>query len=112
MASAALHGMFKEALRVRVKIALGTDAGVEPHGQNAKEFGFMVAGGMPPSDALLAGTASAAELLGVADKVGTLEKGKLANIVAVRGDPLQDIHLTEQVVFVMKEGAIVKTVKP
>ena len=112
MASAALHGMFKEAIRIGVKIALGTDAGVEPHGQNAKEFGFMVAGGMPPSDALLAGTVSAAELLGVADKVGTLEKGKLANIVAVRGDPLQDIHLTEQVVFVMKEGTIVKAVKP
>lgn len=110
-ASAALQNMFQSAVRIGVKIALGTDAGVEPHGQNAREFGLMVGGGMPPADALRAGTSAAADLLGVADKLGTIEKGKLASIVAVPGNPWQDIYQTERVFFVMKEGVVVKNVR-
>ena len=88
---------------------LGTDAAVFPHGQNAKEFKLMVDLGMPAIDALRAGTSSDADLLGIAQKVGTLEKGKLADIIAVPGDPTTDITATERVSFVMKEGKIVKS---
>ena len=91
-----------------VKIAFGTDAAVFPHGQNAKEFKLMVDLGMPPIDALRSATSVDAELLGIAQKVGTLEKGKLADIIAMPGDPTADITATERVSFVMKEGKIVK----
>ena len=100
--------MFRNAVKLGVKIALGTDAGVYPHGQNAKEFKLMVDLGMAPIDALRAGTSADAELLGIAAKVGTLEKGKLADVVAMPGDPTTDITATERVSFVMKEGKIVK----
>src|SRR6478736_5348659 len=107
-AGAARTEMFRNAVKLGVKIALGTDAGVYPHGQNAKEFKLMVDLGMTPIDALRAGTSSDADLLGVSAKVGTLEKGKLADIVAMPGDPTADITATERVSFVMKEGKIVK----
>ncbi|HEV8431824.1 MAG TPA: amidohydrolase family protein [Thermoanaerobaculia bacterium] len=104
----AMFGMFRNAVNAGVKIALGTDSAVSPHGQNAHEFGLMVDNGMTPAAALRAGTQSAATLLGVIDRVGTLETGKLADIVAVPGNPLDDIHATEHVTFVMKDGAIIK----
>jgi imidazolonepropionase-like amidohydrolase len=107
-AGSARTEMFRNAVKLGVKIALGTDAGVYPHGQNAKEFKLMVDLGMPPIEALRAGTSSDAELLGISAKVGTLEKGKLADIVAMPGDPTTDITATERVSFVMKEGKIVK----
>src|SRR5438067_7397449 len=107
-AGAARSEMFRNAVKIGVKIALGTDAAVYPHGQNAKEFKLMVDLGMPAIDALRAGTSSDADLLGIAQKVGTLEKGKLADIVAIPGDPTADITATERVSFVMKEGKIVK----
>jgi imidazolonepropionase-like amidohydrolase len=91
-----------------VRISFGTDAAVFPHGQNAKEFKLMVDLGMSPMDALKSATANDAELLGIAQKVGTLEKGKLADVIAVPGDPTADITTTERVSFVMKEGRIIR----
>ena len=99
--------MFRTALRVGVPIAFGTDSGVSPHGMNAMEFGLMTDLGMAPSAALLAGTREAAKLLGVDGDSGTLEVGKRADIVAVPGNVLQNIHATEHPVFVMKGGVIV-----
>ncbi len=108
-AAAAAHGnMFKTALRVGVPIAFGTDAGVFPHGMNAQEFGLMTDLGMSPAAALLAGTRDAARLLGVEAEVGTLEAGKVADVVAVPGNALTDIHATEHPVLVMHLGRIVK----
>ncbi|HEY1434661.1 MAG TPA: amidohydrolase family protein [Thermoanaerobaculia bacterium] len=105
--------MFRRAVKSGVKIAFGTDSAVSPHGLNAQEFGFMVALGMTPAAALRTAGPSAADLLGLADRVGTLESGKEADIVAVPGDPLKDIHLTEKVLFVMKGGKVFKnTAKP
>jgi imidazolonepropionase-like amidohydrolase len=101
--------MFRNALQLAVKIAFGTDAGVFPHGQNAKEFKLMVELGMPPIDALRSATSVDAELFGISAKVGTLEKGKLADIIAMPGDPIHDITATERVFFVMKEGKILKS---
>ena len=109
---AAIHSTFQRALAKGVKIGLGTDAGVYPHGRNAEEFHQMVDLGMKPVDALKAGTSADAELLGLADKIGTLESGKLADIVAVPGDPTQNIRQTEHVFFVMKEGIIFRNEKP
>ena len=107
-AMAARSEMFRNAVKMGVRISFGTDAAVFPHGQNAKEFKLMVDLGMSPIDALKSATASDAELLGIAQKVGTLEKGKLADVIAVPGDPTADITATERVSFVMKEGKIVR----
>jgi imidazolonepropionase-like amidohydrolase len=107
-AIAARDVMFRKALAKHVKIGLGTDAAVYPHGRNAGEFRLMVSLGMPPTDALRAGTSVDAELLGVSDRLGSLEAGKLADIVAVPGNPIQDIRQTEHVFFVMKEGVVYK----
>jgi imidazolonepropionase-like amidohydrolase len=107
-AGAARSEMFRNALKLGVKIGLGTDAAVFPHGENAKEFKLMVDLGMAPMDALRAGTGADAELLGISAKVGTLEKGKLADVVAMPGDPTQDITATERVSFVMKDGKIIR----
>jgi imidazolonepropionase-like amidohydrolase len=104
--------MFRNAVKMGVKISFGTDAAVFPHGQNAKEFKLMVDLGMPPIEALRSATATTAELLGIAQKVGTLEKGKLADIIAMPGDPTADITATERVSFVMKEGKIVRNGPP
>jgi imidazolonepropionase-like amidohydrolase len=98
--------MFQHAVKIGVPLALGTDAAVEPHGLNAREFSLMVKNGLSPAQALIAGTANAADLLGVADQVGTLAAGKSADIVAVPGNPLVDMTATEHAVFVMKEGKI------
>jgi imidazolonepropionase-like amidohydrolase len=100
--------MFRNAVKLGVKIGLGTDAAVYPHGMNAKEFKLMVDLGMPPIEALRSATSVDAELFGLSAKLGTLEKGKLADIIAIPGDPTQDITVTERVSFVMKEGKIVK----
>jgi imidazolonepropionase-like amidohydrolase len=111
-AGAARTEMFRNAVKMGVKISFGTDAAVFPHGQNAKEFKLMVDLGMTPIDALKSATANDAELLGLAQKVGTLEKGKLADIVAVPGDPTADITATERVSFVMREGKIIRNGPP
>jgi imidazolonepropionase-like amidohydrolase len=104
--------MFRNAVKMGVKISFGTDAAVFPHGQNAKEFKLMVDLGMPPIDALKTATANAADLFGVGQKLGTLEKGKLADVIAMPGDPTADITATERVSFVMKEGKIIRNGPP
>jgi imidazolonepropionase-like amidohydrolase len=101
--------MMRRAIRSGVKIAFGTDSGVGPHGSNAGEFALLVARGMTPAQALKTAGPAAAELLGLAAEIGTLEKGKQADIVAVPGDPLADIRVTERVVFVMKGGEVAKS---
>ncbi len=101
-----LHQTVTKAVAMQLKIALGTDAGVYPHGKNAGEFAQMVSCGMKPIDALKAGTSVDAELIGVADRTGTLEPGKLADIVATPGNPADDIKVTEHVIFVMKDGRV------
>ena len=106
VSAAALHS-FRAALDAGVKIAFGTDAGVFPHGLNARELAVMVKHGMKPVDALRAATTSAALLLGVSDR-GTIAPSKLADIIAVRGNPLDDIKTMENVVFVMKGGVVFK----
>ena len=100
--------MFRNALKMGIKISFGTDAAVFPHGQNAKEFALMTGLGMTPIDALRTATSNDAELLGIAQKAGTLEKGKLADIIGMPGDPTADITATERVSFVMKEGKIIR----
>src|SRR6478752_8113292 len=107
-ATAARSEMFRNAVKMGIKISFGTDAAVFPHGQNAKEFALMTGLGMTPIDALKSATANDADLLGIAQKVGTLEKGKLADIIAMPGDPTSDITETEHVSFVMKEGKIIR----
>src|SRR5216110_2772865 len=107
-AGAARSEMFRNAVKMGVKIALGTDAGVLPHGDNAKEFALMVGLGMRPIDALRSGTSNDADLLGIGQAVGTLEKGKRADIVAMPGDPTADITATEHISFVMKDGKIIR----
>jgi imidazolonepropionase-like amidohydrolase len=101
-----------KALRLGVRIAFGTDAGVYPHGRNPEEFQLLVARGMKPIDALQAATSVNAELFGLSDRLGTLEPGKLADIIAVPGDPVPDIRQTERVFFVMKEGVIYRHDRP
>ncbi len=107
-AAAARSEMFRNAVQVGVKIAFGTDGGVFPHGENAKEFALMTQLGMAPLDALRSANSVAADLLGVSAIVGTLEKGKAADIIAMPGDPVADITATERVFFVMRDGKIVK----
>ena len=111
-ASAAMMAMFREAVRQGVKIALGTDAAVEPHGGNAREFSLMVDGGLSPSAALQAGMVGGADLLGITAIAGSIEAGKSADIVAVPGNPVADIRATGRVFFVMKEGKVVKSSRP
>jgi imidazolonepropionase-like amidohydrolase len=96
-----------KAIAAGVKIAYGTDAGVYPHGDNARELASLVRRGMEPLDALRAATVNACELLGVDDR-GTIAAGKLADLVGVYGDPLADVRVLQHVAFVMKGGAIVK----
>jgi imidazolonepropionase-like amidohydrolase len=107
-ALAARSDMFRRALKSGVKIAFGTDAGVSPHGISAREFSLLVELGMTPAAALRTAGPAAADLLGLGKLIGTLEKGKEADIVAVPGDPLKDIKATEKVFFVMKGGRIVR----
>src|SRR6266498_3910544 len=107
-ATAARSEMFRNAIKMGIKISFGTDAAVFPHGQNAKEFKLMVDLGMSAIEALKSATSNDAELLGIGQKVGTLEKGKLADVIAMTGDPTSDITATERVSFVMKEGKIIR----
>ena len=97
---------FAKAYKEGVKIAFGTDAGVFKHGMNWLEFGYMIEAGMKPMDAIKAATTNAAELIGIKDQVGSIEVGKLADIVAVDGDPLTDSKVFGKVVFVMKDGVV------
>ena len=106
LAIAQLHETVTKAVAMGLKIGLGTDAAVYPHGKNAGEFEQLVSCGMKPVNALKAGTSVDAALLGVADRTGTLEAGKLADVVAVPGNPEADIRQTQKVMFVMKEGVI------
>jgi imidazolonepropionase-like amidohydrolase len=103
-----IQGMFARAYKSGVKIAFGTDQGVAPHGENGKEFGYMVEAGMPPLEAIRAATLYGATVMGWDDRLGTLEAGKLADIVAVPGDPAKDIAAMNAVSFVMKDGAVYK----
>ncbi len=91
-----------------VKIAFGTDAGVSKHGRNADEFELLVKHGMPAAEAIKAATVNAADLLGLSAEVGSLEAGKRADLIAVSGDPLQDVTVLKQVQFVMKDGSVHK----
>lgn len=106
-----IQGTFAKAYKAGVKIAFGTDTGVSPHGDNAKEFGYMVEAGMPPLEALRAATLSAATVMGMEKQLGTLEAGKLADIIAVPGDPVKDIGVMTKVEFVMKDGVVYKSTK-
>ncbi len=99
---------FARAYKRGVKIAFGTDAGVFPHGENAREFGYMVEGGMPPIEALLCAMQVNADILGMGDKLGSIEAGKLADLVAVNEDPTKNIKTMEKVTFVMKDGVVYK----
>ena len=103
-----IQDTFAEAYARGVKIAFGTDAGVFPHGDSAKEFAYMVEAGMKPMEAIKAATMTAAELLKVEDQFGSLEPGKMADIVAVEGDPISDINSMQKVTFVMKDGKVFK----
>lgn len=100
--------MFRNALKMGVRIAFGTDSSVSPHGLNAQEFALMVDHGMSPAAALRSATANAADLLGIARTTGTLEAGKAADVIAVPGNPLTDIQAMEKVRFVMKGGKVFK----
>ena len=97
----------RRAVRAGVKIAFGTDAAVSPHGDNAKEFAVYVGYGMRPLEAIRAATINAADLLGVTDR-GTIAPGKLADLIAVRGNPLEDVRVLERVTWVMKGGQVVR----
>jgi imidazolonepropionase-like amidohydrolase len=99
------------AYKEGVWIVFGTDAGVFPHGINAREFEYMVAAGIPPMTAIRSATLEAARLLGIDKDLGTVEAGKLADLVAVRGDPIADIGLLQNVSFVMKDGVVYKSAK-
>jgi len=99
---------FEKAVKAGVKMAFGTDAGVYPHGDNARQFSYMVKYGMTPAQAIRAATSSAADLIGRSADVGTIEPGKFADIIAVQADPLSDVRALERVDFVMKGGTIYK----
>lgn len=99
---------FERAHRAGVNMVFGSDAGVFPHGDNARQFAFMTAHGMTPMEAVQAATRNTAALFGLSDTAGSLAAGKYADIIAVAGDPLEDVRVLEEVCFVMKEGAVYK----
>ena len=108
------HKNMKKAYQAGVKMVMGTDSGIAPHGQNLRELGFLCDIGMNPMEAIQAGTKKASELLGMDNEIGTLEKGKLADVVISKTDPLQDIKSLgnpENIVLVMKEGKIFKDLR-
>jgi imidazolonepropionase-like amidohydrolase len=100
------------AYKAGVKIAFGTDAGVFPHGENAKEFRLMVDAGIPAMDSILAATSGAADLIGDQADIGSIQPGRYADIIATHGDPLADIDQLQHVDFVMKGGKVVKPATP
>ena len=103
-----IQGTFALAYKKGVPIAFGTDAGVFEHGINGKEFGYMVEAGMTAIEAILSATITNAKILEMENEIGTIEVGKIADIVAVDEDPTENIHTMENVVFVMKEGKVYK----
>jgi imidazolonepropionase-like amidohydrolase len=107
--SAVGQNNLKKAFAAGLKVALGTDAAVYPHGLNAHEFAVYVRLGMTPLQAIQTATVNASDLLGWSSKIGTLEPGKFADLIAVDGDPLKDVTTLEQVKFVMKGGEVVKS---
>ena len=106
-----IYPYFRESIRLAIRegvnIGFGTDAGVFPHGENAGEFRLLVDVGMSPTDAILAATREAAKVLHRTEELGSVEAGKVADLVAVRGDPLEDIDLLRNIDFVMKDGVVV-----
>ena len=107
-----IQGAFGRAWKGGVKIAFGTDSGVSAHGDNAREFGYMVDAGMPAIEAILSSTRNAAALLGASDRIGSIQKGRYADIIAVDGDPLRIIQEMQRVRFVMKGGVVYKGGSP
>ena len=103
-----IQDMFKRAHAAGVKVAFGTDSGVSTHGENAREFQYMVEAGMPPIDAILSATRAGADLIGAADRVGSIQPGRFADLIAVAGNPLTDITEMRRVTFVMKGGVVFK----
>ena len=103
-----IQAAFGRAYKAGVKIAFGTDAGVFAHGKNWREFVYMTEAGMPILECIRAATVNAADLLGVSSTLGTIEKGKFADIIAVDGDPTKDINAMGKVKFVMKDGVVYK----
>jgi imidazolonepropionase-like amidohydrolase len=101
-----IQDSFRRAYAGGVKIAFGTDSGVSNHGENAREFAYMVEAGMPPMEVILSATRNAADLLGASDSVGSIQAGRFADVIAVAGDPLKDITELQRVVFVMKGGIV------
>ena len=99
---------FRKAVKAGLKMSFGTDAGVCPYDRSANQFAFMVKYGMTPMQAIQAATTNAADLLGHSDVIGDIKPGRFADVIAVAGDPLQDIRLLEHVQFVMKDGKVYK----
>jgi imidazolonepropionase-like amidohydrolase len=97
---------FRKAVLAGARMAFGTDGGVYPHGDNAKQFIYMVDYGLKPSEAIRSATLNAAELMGLKDLAGAVEKGRWADVIAVQGDPLANVKLLESVQFVMKGGKV------
>jgi imidazolonepropionase-like amidohydrolase len=105
-----IQDMFRRAYAAGVNVAFGTDSGVSTHGENAREFGYMVEAGMPPIEAILSATRHAADLVGAADRIGSIQAGRFADVIAVAGNPLTDIGELRRVTFVMKGGVVYKGV--
>ncbi len=103
---------FAKGYKAGVKIAFGTDSGVSPHGENAREFVLMVEGGMPPMKAIQSATIEGARLLRIDSMLGSLEPTKLADIIATEGNPIEDISCMSQISFVMKEGKSTRSPSP
>jgi imidazolonepropionase-like amidohydrolase len=103
-----IQDSFRRANAGGVKIAFGTDSGVSIHGENAREFGYMVEAGMPPMEAILSATRNAADLLGASDRLGSIQAGRFADVIAVPADPLKDVGELQRVGFVMKGGTVYK----
>lgn len=108
------HENMKKAYQAGVKIVMGTDSGIAPHGQNLRELGYLCDIGMTPMEAIQAGTKNASKLVGMDDEIGTLEKGKLADVVIIKTDPIKDIKSLgnhKNIVLVMKEGKVFKDLR-
>jgi len=105
---AQIQETFARAVKAGVPIAFGTDTAVSPHGENAREFELLVANGMSPMEAIRAATMSSARLLRADSDLGSVEKGKVADLIAVEGDPLRDVSILKDVRFVMKDGVVYK----
>jgi imidazolonepropionase-like amidohydrolase len=103
-----IQDMFRRAYAAGVKVAFGTDSGVSNHGDNAREFQYMVEAGMPPIEAVLSATRAGADVIGAADRIGSIQPGRFADLVAVAGNPLTDITEMRRVTFVMKGGVVFK----